>query len=729
MDNNIFSSYSNLIDDLIINVNESKDINKNKTTDYSPVFNEFLLNNLKLKNHFYFYNLSDNFLFDEFGNPTEKFFSFYDSIAKSDVGLIFTGGVYAGLKENIDIKNLPVINNNTKSMNMFIKTISAIHTYGAKFFLTIKSIYGRADNKHKFLKIFPYSASYIKSYHEPKLPCVRLSDGVCYQIVDDYKKIAQRAIIAGFDGVLIDGNLFGLVGEFSSGEFNKRKFGYFSELIDLPLKIVTNITKDNKNINIIYRFTLDSILNLIYGKNKNKINTIKSIPKKARTINVLNFLTSLVNAGVDGFIFEFGTLETEFFSVFNQFQRENLYEKIIYDIRKYFNENSIKNKFDMPVTLMVKDNYNRIGTCANIVRNDAINLFDVTKNVYSDNRFLLNEKMKKQSNLCLKCSYCDDLAKKCGVVECCINPNLFNEKLISISKLNNQKIAVVGAGVSGIVCALTLASRGYQVDLYDKNNTINKNSRRCEIFNFDNLLSNYNNYLEESVNDYIKHGKIKLFLNTNFDIKNVDVNLYYSIIVATGFHERFLNITGAILKNVKSIYDVLDSEKIFDKKNSIVINAKSELSFKLSLYLLLQKKKISIIIQNPNFLKKMENDRLTYYLYMFKKLKANIYFLSKIKYIQEDFVELFINNKTKNDDFQSLVLNYVSGLKISFEPKAKTVDCDLFIYEPDVYSNNRLYYELVKKQYKGQLYLIGNALEIGDLASIVQSGYFVGKNL
>ena len=519
------------------------------------------------------------------------------------------------------------------------------------------------------------------------------------------------------------------MGEFSSGEFNKRKFGYFSELIDLPLKIVTNITKDNKNINIIYRFTLDSILNLIYGKNKNKINTIKSIPKKARTINVLNFLTSLVNAGVDGFIFEFGTLETEFFSVFNQFQRENLYEKIIYDIRKYFNENSIKNKFDMPVTLMVKDNYNRIGTCANIVRNDAINLFDVTKNVYSDNRFLLNEKMKKQSNLCLKCSYCDDLAKKCGVVECCINPNLFNEKLISISKLNNQKIAVVGAGVSGIVCALTLASRGYQVDLYDKNNTINKNSRRCEIFNFDNLLSNYNNYLEESVNDYIKHGKIKLFLNTNFDIKNVDVNLYYSIIVATGFHERFLNITGAILKNVKSIYDVLDSEKIFDKKNSIVINAKSELSFKLSLYLLLQKKKISIIIQNPNFLKKMENDRLTYYLYMFKKLKANIYFLSKIKYIQEDFVELFINNKTKNDDFQSLVLNYVSGLKISFEPKAKTVDCDLFIYEPDVYSNNRLYYELVKKQYKGQLYLIGNALEIGDLASIVQSGYFVGKNL
>ena len=101
----------------------------------------------------------------------------------------------------------------------------------------------------------------------------------------------------------------------------------------------------------------------------------------------------------------------------------------------------------------------------------------------------------------------------------------------------------------------------------------------------------------------------------------------------------------------------------------------------------------------------------------------------KVKYIKEDFIEIFVNNKLKNKNFQSLILNYISGSNYSFEAKAKTIDCDLFIYEPDIYPNNKIYYELVKSGYNGQLFLIGNALEICDMATIIQSGYFVGKNL
>ena len=136
MDNNNFSSYYNLLNDIL----DNKNIIKNKDIKLNLVFKECIFNDLKLKNHFYFYNLTDNFLFDNFGNPTEKFIEFYNEIAKSDVSLIFTGGIYVGLNKNNAIKKYPVINNDKASFDIFTKTISNIHRYGTKIFLTIKTM-------------------------------------------------------------------------------------------------------------------------------------------------------------------------------------------------------------------------------------------------------------------------------------------------------------------------------------------------------------------------------------------------------------------------------------------------------------------------------------------------------------------------------------------------------------------------------------------------------------
>lgn len=723
MDNNNFSSYYNLLNDIL----DNKNIIKNNDIKLNSVFKECIFNDLKLKNHFYFYNLTDNFLFDNFGNPTEKFIEFYNEIAKSDVSLIFTGGIYVGLNKNNAIKKYPVIKNDKASFDIFTKTISNIHRYGTKIFLTIKSIYGRADNENKFLKIFSYSASNNKSYNEANLPCVRLSDNKCYQIVEEYKNASKMAINLGFDGVLIDGNLFSIAGEFSSYEFNRRKFGYFSELIDFPFKIISSIVTEIKNINLVYNITLSSFIEVVYDKNIKEINTIKNIKINKNGFNLFKFLTQLVNFGVDAFIFEFGTYETEFFKTFNQFQKENLFENFVKEIKQFFENTSLKTKFDLPVKILIKDNYNDLRLCEKLLNNNLIDIFDVTKNIYSDSRFLLNEKTQKISKNCIKCSFCDQISKKNGKIECAINPELINKILLFSSDNKTKKVAIIGAGLSGIICAITLARRGFCVDIYERNNKINSSSRRCEIFGYDKLLNNYNNYLENEVHSF--HENITLLLNKNFDVNSYDLKKYCSIVVASGFHEKFLNITGAILKNVKSIFDCLDSYKIFEKKEHIVINAKSELSFKLALYLLNQNKKISIIIESMDFLKNMPNDRLTYYLFAFKKLKAKVYPFSKVKYIQEDFIEIFVNNKLKNKNFQSLILNYISGSNYSFEAKAKTIDCDLFIYEPDIYPNNKIYYELVKNGYNGQLFLIGNALEICDMATIIQSGYFVGKNL
>lgn len=707
---------------------ETKTQKLNQENLYNELFNDFLYNGQIFKNRFCFNNLTDNFLYKN-GMPTNEYVSFYQNVAKSDVGIIFTGGVYVGIENFKKLSDHAVIVEDLGQEGFYKNFTNEIHTTGAKIFLKIKSIYGRADYHNKFLNIFNYSASMNKNLNDSKMPCARLGDNKCDSIVKEFGDIANFAQKVNFDGILIDGTLFSIVGELSSKEFNRRKFGYYNDIKDISKKILKNIKQKTKNCIIFYEFSFSSFLKEIYGKNAKFIKTLKNLDLKVNKYEICEYMKFLVENGVDGFVFKLGTYESEFLSQFNQFECENLFFEFYRDIREYFTNSEILNKFGEKVLLIYNDNILKLEKPSQIIQNETCEFIDVTKFIYSDFDYIKNLKMQNNSNLCLKCSICNDVASKFGKVSCTINPNLLSEELIQVETRKNKNVAVVGAGVSGINATIYLATRGFNVDLYDSNSILNKTGRCGEIFGFDERLNYYNNFIENKLGELIKKGQVKLKLGTKFTADSDNLNNYFSIIVATGFHERFLEVTGAVLRNVKSIYDVLESENTIESKKNIVIYAKSEISFKLALYLLSKKKHVTIVIQNLERILKMPNDRLTYYLFMLNELRAKVYLFSRIKRIENDFVELIINNKLKNENFSSIILNSKSNNSYPFEAKAKTVDCDLLVYEPELYSNNKLYYDLVKKKYKGELYLIGNALQISGMEDDIKTAYYVAKNL
>ena len=54
---------------------------------------------------------------------------------------------------------------------------------------------------------------------------------------------------------------------------------------------------------------------------------------------------------------------------------------------------------------------------------------------------------------------------------------------------------------------------------------------------------------------------------------------------------------------------------------------------------------------------------------------------------------------------------------------------DIFIYEPEICSNNKLYIDLVSSNYKGEVFVIGNALYPCDFDEAIKMAYYVSKNL
>lgn len=674
---------------------------------------------LKLKNRYVVAVMSDGEFFDG-TNITNRYFEFYNKLAKSDVGLIFTGGVYdASIYKKSSTK--PVINYGEGKIDVWKNHIEEIHSYGAKIMITIKPNFGRSNGGIRLFDILSGSPSFNKNYNDSRLICARLSDGKCDEIVSKMRRVSTFAKRAGFDGVVIDGGFEEVLGEFSSKEFNKRIFGYYAETKDLAVKCTKTISAQMGSLPIIYKISLQSFLNEVYEKNIKQISTIKNVNKFSTVCDLVELIKELVKFGVDAFYFQIGTFETEFLNESFTLKNNGLFDSYIDSLMTYLNSLQIKNKYGEAITFILKNDE------INSLKNNNY-LCDVTKNIYADQDYIIKEKTQKLIKKCIKCNKCIDFKQKYCKNACIINPEL-KHNLLSIGNSASESIAIVGGGISGMVCALTIANRGGKCDIIERGDSLNALGELKTIFGYDDCMKNYNNYLKCEILKNAKNNKINIKTDTDIIFDTNFIKKYSTIIVATGAHEKCLNVNGAIQKHVVSIYDFLKKKpKDLDKKQ-IAIYVKTELGLKLAVYLAKIGLRVSVLVDDKNLLTKIPNANLTFYLEAFNILRVDIVLISRIKKINEDSVDVFVNNKLKGKDITAVILNMKSKKEYSYLAELKTIDADLFIYEPYLVSNNKLYYDLVKNRYPGKVYLIGDALEVGDLEHSIKTGFYVGKNI
>jgi len=669
------------------------------------------------KNKFYFENLTDDCFFDYNGAKNE-FVEFYKKIIKSGVGLIVLGGVKPGLSARI--------NNNQARISLCNETLSKYkiitkfaHSNQSKILLKIKPDIGRFNNKTNRNNL-KYGSDFCIDPENRRKLVLRTSDNKCNDLVSDISQTVLYSNICGFDGVMIDASLSNIIGELSSIELNKRVFGYYANADDFLTKTLKNINAKNN-----YIILKISILTLFSYKNKHS--NLCDIMPNLNVNNIIKNLMKYIELGIDGFEFVFGRIENEFLTNFNQFENPLLFEEFVEEFRKYLNQNNIQTTNGKEVSILYKDNFYDLEKPSCLIKSNIVNLIDVTRNIYSDINFLKNMKNAKKVRNCLKCSYCNKISKENQIIDCLINPELMTFEELKIEP-NSNRVAVIGSGISSLICSITLAKRGFIVDLFEQSNELNPIGKLTTIFEFDKTLVEYFNYVEDEISFLAKNKKINIKLNTKFDTEKENISNYYSIIVGTGFKTKFLSVSGAVQSHVVNIYDSLKhKQKLLTKKN-IVIYAKTELSLKLALYLLSNKKNVTLIIKDLKFLLLNKNANLFYYFYKLYKSNFKILFLSRITKINEDNIDVIINNNINTNTIDD-ALKLFSNSKVKEDNRQINLDCDYLIYEPELTPNNKLFIDIVNKKYKGEVYLIGNALEISDLAESIKSGYFVGKNL
>jgi len=171
-------------------------------------------------------------------------------------------------------------------------------------------------------------------------------------------------------------------------------------------------------------------------------------------------------------------------------------------------------------------------------------------------------------NTCIGCNQaCLDHVFQQKVASCLVNPRACHETELNYYPTENKKkIAVIGAGPTGLSAATIAAQRGHFVTLFDANNEIGGQ------FNIAKQIPGKEEFYEtlRYFNKQIEIHQVNLKLNTKVSVEDLKYSDFDEIIIASGIKPRALKIEGINHPKVLSYIDVLKHKKEVGKKVAVI---------------------------------------------------------------------------------------------------------------------------------------------------------------
>jgi 2,4-dienoyl-CoA reductase-like NADH-dependent reductase (Old Yellow Enzyme family)/thioredoxin reductase len=496
---------------------------------YSHLFKSFEVRNLVIPNRILMAAMGNN-LSGADGIVTPRTRAYYLERAKGGVGMIITEAVAVNLAGRHRVGSLCLFDSSHE--DGMRRLVEDIHQAGSKVAIQLNHAGRLVDPKVSGGRVVGPSkipALLGKTFPSP------LSVKEIQEIVSDFARAAQRALLLGFDAVEIHGAHGYLIHQFFSPRSNQRQDQYGGGLRGrkrFPLEIVKSVRESVGNhMPIIFRISAEE-----YEQGGYSLAEAISLGK------------ALKDAGVDILHVSAGTTERPQSSLYT-IQPQALPEGCLIQFAERF-----RKEVGPPVI--------GVGRIASPEFADRL-LMENRVDLVASGRGLLADphwpnkaagKTKGPIRRCLACNRCVETITNQNPIACCVNPLTGNENSFTLKKASRPlKIALVGAGPAGLEAACTAASLGHRVLLYEKERRIggqlwdaavppNKTSLK-------NLISYYETRLAQS--------EIEVHLEEEFTEKTLQGQTVDAVILATGSCATRPSVPGVNQPHVLTARDVL----------------------------------------------------------------------------------------------------------------------------------------------------------------------------
>lgn len=519
---------------------------KEEKTKFPHIFESLDLGFLTLKNRVLMGSMHTGL--EEEKHGFERMAAYYGARAAGGVGVIVTGGVAPNRAGWIAPFSMRLTSAGQVKKHRIVT--DKVHREGGRICMQI--LHSGRYGYHPFC-VAPSPIKAPINRFRPR----ELSHRGIHKTINDFVRCASLAREAGYDGVEVMGSEGYLINQFISKKTNKRKDGWggpYENRIKFPLAIVRSIRERvGDNFIIIYRL---SMLDLVKeGSTWDEVVQLaKEIEKAGATI---------INTGI-------GWHEARVPTIATMVPRAGF----AWVTKRLMGEVSIP--------LVTTNRINMPEVAESVLAEGAADMVSMARPFLADPDWVkkAEEGRVSEINTCIGCNQaCLDHIFSRKTSTCLVNPRACRETEIPFKPAASpKKVAVVGAGPAGLACAVTAASRGHRVTLYEAGEHIGGQFRLAmEIPGKEEFAETLRYYTRQ-----LELNKVELRLGakpTALELKSFD-----AVVLSTGVVPRIPDIPGIKGDNVALYSEILRGEKVCGPRVAIV--GAGGIGFDLAAYLL-----------------------------------------------------------------------------------------------------------------------------------------------
>ncbi|MBT2772176.1 NADPH-dependent 2,4-dienoyl-CoA reductase [Halomonas sp. ISL-60] len=499
---------------------------------YPHLFRPLTIGHLTLPNRILMGSMHTNL--EEAPNGFERLAAFYAERAREGVSLIVTGGiapnpegaVFQGANALVDEAQLPEHRG----------VVDAVHAEGGHLCMQILHA-GRYAYSPDLV-----APSAIQAPINPFMPRALSSDEVEQQIAD-YVRCAKLAQQAGYDGVEIMGSEGYLINQFICQRTNQRDDewgGAFENRMRFAVEIVRRVRAAvGERFVIIFRL---SMIDLVEdGSTWEEVVTLGQVIEAAGA--------NVINTGIGWHEARVPTIVTSV-------------------PRAAFTEVTHRIKSALSIPLITTNRINMPEVAEGVLAAGHADMVSMARPFLADPAWVRKAKegLADEINTCIACNQaCLDHTFAGKLTSCLVNPRACHETELVVEPAQTPKrVAVVGGGPAGLATAVTAASRGHKVVLFE---------RRSELggqFNYARKIPG-----KEEFNETLRYYRVML------EKYAVEVRLkttataealadFDEVVMATGVHPRELSLPGHDHNKVLSYAEAIESPERVGRKVAVI---------------------------------------------------------------------------------------------------------------------------------------------------------------
>ena len=719
---------------------------------YDSIFSPIQINSVTVKNRLVMAPMGNISMCDETGRPNEKMIAYFTERAKGGVGLITTGlvpvthGIDNSLTEMGQLSYFPRID---RSRTVFAgwRDLSAnVHSYGAKIFIQVSAGLGRVGNPQCLVNSmkFPGSASFNPNWYMPQVPCLRFSDHSCKKMIKNIGQSAADAKAMNMDGIYLHGHEGYLLEQMTNPAFNRRKVGRYADWQAFGIDAVKCIReRTDKNFPIMYRIDLSLALNETYGEKMDKVKSLRKF-RNGRTIEqTLDYMKNLVKAGVDMFDVDLGCYDNWFLPHPPGSMPPGCYIDISQIVKKYFEDNNILSNKGIPVPVVAVGKLGYPDLAEKALRDGKCDMVMLGRPLLADPYWPNKVRTNRVDEIC-PCIGCQEACINefvdGGHPQCAVNPRTAFEEIYSEippQAKERKKIAVVGAGPAGIMCAVTAAQRGHKVILFEKSGRVGGRLNPGSVPKIKFDITNYLNYLKGLCERAARDYDFELKLNTEATPKTLKDEGFDKVVVAVGTRDTSLKLPGYEKANCRQAVEVLDNPDLAKDAKRIVIVGGGVVGCETAYFLNKEHgKDVTVIEMTPEIMNHTCTANRGYLLKYMEDAGIKLYNCTKLLSFEANGVKVMRNRSktvpnpylTWNPLLPENVLNPLAP-KIKDESAEEFIEADLVILAAGGRPDEQLFHSFQKELNTIEVYNIGDSFKGGKVFEATKSGYAAAMNL